>query len=459
MSHSRVFSLSLVLSNVLLLGATSAEEPYRHASKISELVQPLVDAQVLQGVAIGIVDGKSRWTGDYGTLSADNSQSPTENTIYEIGSISKVFTGVLLASAVNAGEVKLDDSIGSIVKSISEKNAAVGDSIQLRHLSTHTSGLPRMPGNWSPADQHRPYVDYDRKKMIEFIEVVKPTQTPGEPSGYSNYAVGLLGELLSIKSGKSYQQLLSEGITTPLDMQSTTLQVSEDDRVRFAPPHQSSGEPDYEWELNAFAGAGGIRSTVHDMQRFIDAHLSPRSDDLGKAIELAWEQHLPAQGKSFAMGLGWHIARDGSTRWHNGQTGGYHSMLMINRNMNAGVIVLGNTASGDIDWIGESIIQLLAGIDVKPKEMATIKVPEETLARLEGDYELAPQFVLTVTAKSGRLFVQATNQPQLRVYPDSETKWSYREVDAKLTFELPATGVATALTLHQNGQNMKATRK
>lgn len=164
MSHSRIFSLSLVLSNVLLLGATSADEPYRHASKISELVQPLVDAQVLQGVAIGIVDGKSRWTGAYGTLSADNSQSPSENTIYEIGSISKVFTGVLLASAVNAGEVKLDDSIGSIVKSIAEKNAAVGDSIQLRHLSTHSSGLPRMPGNWSPADQRRPYVDYDRKK-------------------------------------------------------------------------------------------------------------------------------------------------------------------------------------------------------------------------------------------------------------------------------------------------------
>jgi serine-type D-Ala-D-Ala carboxypeptidase/endopeptidase len=195
------------------------------------------------------------------------------------------------------------------------------------------------------------------------------------------------------------------------------------------------------------------------MQLFIQAHLDPRYDDLGKSIELAWEQHLPAKGGSFAMGLGWHIARDGSTRWHNGQTGGYHSMLMINRPLKAGVVVLCNTASGDVDWIGESVIQLLAGMDVKPQELSNVKVSEDVLARLQGEYELTPEFVLTVTAKSGRLFVQATKQLELRVYPHSETKWFYREVDAQLTFELPETGAATALTLHQNGQDMKALKR
>lgn len=347
-----------------------AEEPYRLEAKISELVEPLIEARRLQAVSIGVVDADTLWTRSFGAMSATDTRSPTENTLYEIGSITKVFTGILLASAVNAGEVELDDSISSIATSVAKANPTVGDSILLRHLSTHSSGLPRMPGNWQPADAHRPYVDYDRVKMFEFIETVKPSQPPGTASGYSNVAVGLLGELLALRIGEPYEQLIAERITTPLGMRDTTLRVHDEARQRLAPPHFASGEPGYEWEFDAFAAAGAIRSTVHDMQLFIAAHLRPRDDALGKAIELAWQQHLPSQGKSFAMGLGWHIARDGSTRWHNGQTGGYHSMLMINRRLNAGVIVLGNTASGEIDWIGESVIQLLAGVEVQPRDIS-----------------------------------------------------------------------------------------
>jgi hypothetical protein len=159
------------------------------------------------------------------------------------------------------------------------------------------------------------------------------------------------------------------------------------------------------------------------------------------------------------MGLGWHIARDGQTRWHNGQTGGYHSMLMVNRQLNAGVIVLCNTASGEVDAIGESIMQLIAGVDVKPRTFPNDpEVDAKVVARLAGRYQLVPGFVLTVRADGKQLFVQATGQPEFRVFPNSETKWYYKVVDAKLTFDLAEDGSATSVTLHQNGRDMKATR-
>ncbi len=216
---------------------------------------------------------------------------------------------------------------------------------------------------------------------------------------------------------------------------------------------------DKNWDFDALAGAGAIRSTTNDMLRFIKANLDPPDGPTGKAIELAWKQHLPATGEGFAMGLGWHLARDGQTRWHNGQTGGYHSMMLINRELDVGVVVLCNTASEKINALAESIIRTIGGMKVDPPMIPKTKsVDAKQVARLEGRYQIVPQFILTVRADGEELYVQATNQPEFRVYSESATEWKYRVVEASLTFELPEKGKCTALTLHQNGQDMRAPR-
>ena len=197
------------------------------------------------------------------------------------------------------------------------------------------------------------------------------------------------------------------------------------------------------------------------MLKFIQANLDPPDGKLGEAIELAWKQHVPARGSSFAMGLGWHIARDGSTRWHNGQTAGYHSMLMISRPGGFGVVVLCNTASMEVDALTESIVRLMAGMEVKPREFkrAVVKqVDPDVMKRLAGRYELVPGFVLTVTIRDDKLYVQATNQAALRVFPESDTRWNYRAVKASLTFDLPEAGNCKAVTLHQNGRTLTGQR-
>ena len=133
------------------------------------------------------------------------------------------------------------------------------------------------------------------------------------------------------------------------------------------------------------AGAGGIRSTAPDMLRFAQAVLSPPDTQLGQAIELSWKQHAKPIDGSFAMGLGWNIARDGQTRFHSGQTGGYHATLFVSRRINTAVIVLSNVATPEIDVMAESIIQLCFGLPLKPREFGDLKVvDQQTMQRLVG---------------------------------------------------------------------------
>lgn len=425
--------------------------------QIKSFVEPFVDAKVVNSVSVGVVLGDQTWFGNFGTLSAEHDQKPNEKTIYEIGSVTKTFTGVLLAHAVASGELRLDQSIGSVWPELKESNPKVAESVLLRHLSTHSSGLPRIPSDLASRSTN-PYADYDRKKLAAFMGRVKPVRAPDEGGEYSNLAVGLLGELLSISGDSDYETMVKEVICKPLQMNDTTIKLTDEQKTRLAPPHNVSLKADHSWDFQSIAAAGAIRSTTSDMIKFVQAHLHPEKE-MKDTIELAWKEHARPKGYPFAMGLGWHIARDGSTRWHNGQTGGYHSMVMINRSLDAGVVVLCNTASAKVDGIGESIVQMLAGVDVKPPEFdLEVEVEPKKVARLAGVYELAPNFSLTIRADQSRLFVQATGQPELEVFPSSETRWFYKVVAASLVFKISDDGKCEAVTLHQNGLELPGKR-
>jgi CubicO group peptidase (beta-lactamase class C family) len=293
------------MSVAMMLAAQQScgETPAITDKAVDALVQPYLDAGIVNAVSIGIVQGSKSRSRHYGQLSSRSPEKPTDQTVYEIGSMSKAFTGILLAHAVAAGRVKLDQPIGSLMKELQEANKEVGDSILLQHLATHTSGLPRIPSNMNPA-QPDPYADYDRKLLTEYMCQVRPKREPGVKE-YSNLGAGLLGDLLAAEAGKTYEELLVKNIAQPLAMSDTRLTLSDDQVRRLAPPHNADRAPDRSWEFDALAGAGAIRSTPEDMLRFIQANLDPPPSPLGKAIELAWKQHIPAKGQAFAMGLGW----------------------------------------------------------------------------------------------------------------------------------------------------------
>jgi hypothetical protein len=204
---------------------------------------------------------------------------------------------------------------------------------------------------------------------------------------------------------------------------------------------------------------------MRDMMRFAKAQLTPPTGKLGDAIELAWKQHRDADASGPAMGLGWVIAGDGQTRWHNGQTGGSHAALFINRELKCAVVVLCNTAVGEVDQLATQLVLKAAGQEIKPESTETsdqesgeLAICPELRRRLVGRYQLAPNFIFDVRDRDGHLMVSITNQPTQEVYPDSPTRWSYRGVDATLEFKLPKIGPARSLILHQNGIEQTANR-
>lgn len=204
-----------------------------------------------------------------------------------------------------------------------------------------------------------------------------------------------------------------------------------DQKSRFAPPHNLALLPDSSWDFDALAGCGAIRSNVDDMLTFAKAVLNPPKGPLGKAIELAWKKQKDAVGDQHAMGLGWMIAQDGATRWHNGQTGGYHSMILINRPLKTAVVLLSNTANPQLDQLTEQIFRAVIGMEVQPTSFdAEFQVKPEVAKRLEGKYQLAPGAILTVQVKEGKMMAQLTGQQFLALIAKSETEWKYQLVDA-----------------------------
>ena len=181
------------------------------------------------------------------------------------------------------------------------------------------------------------------------------------------------------------------------------------------------------WDFKAIAGAGAVRSTARDLLKFAKANLA---DDgpLQKAFRLAQRKHCDTIGGP-AMGLGWHIARDGITRWHNGMTGGYHSWLAIVPGRGIAVVVLSNTATMRITQFGELVTRAAFGLDVKPlprqkpiPEHKTVAVDATTLARYVGVYPLFAGFDLRVSLENEQLMVQGTGQPKLPVFAESATQ-------------------------------------
>jgi len=452
-------AIAVVLAIVLSIPhrATSQETLQ---GRVDAQVQPYIDHEIVQGLVVGVVYEGNTHVFGYGTGSGTH--APDGHTVYEIGSITKVFTGILLADAVVRGRVRLDQPAQELLPEGVTMPHKGDEPIRLVHLSTHTSGLPRMPDNFRPADVNNPYADYSPQLLYAFLDEYTLRRAPGEAMEYSNLGGGLLGQVLVVEAGGAYEQLLRARIAGPLGMDDTALRLSAELEERLAPGHFADGTPTSNWDFDAMAGAGGIRSTAADMVRFMQAQLQPPDGELGEAIEMAWEVHQqPINSGGFAMGLGWHLARDASTRWHNGQTGGYHSQMLVNRLIEVGVVVLSNTATAEVDMLAEALIRMLAGADVPPREFSkpeTVAVSAQVMARYPGRYELAPGVMFTVSVQDGKLMVGLTGQSAYQVFPRSDTEWFYKVVEATITFKVDENGQCTELELFQNGVRQPARR-
>jgi CubicO group peptidase (beta-lactamase class C family) len=318
------------------------------------------------GVTIGVVQHGARRIFSYGTVKPDS--------VFEIGSITKTFTGLLLAQSVQQKKARLDEPVRALLPAGTVAAPSSGPEITLLDLSAQRSGLPRMPGNWNPADPANPYADYDKKALYAFI-ASHGVAMPAKPEfGYSNLGVGLLGQALAERAGTTYEELLHKEITGPLGMNDTAVALSASMRTRFVPGHDGEHKPAHAWDINALVGAGGIRSTAADMLTYLEAQLHPdklargvSATPEGKTLAAALAASHVVQGEAMPgmhIALNWIRVDESGSFWHNGGTGGYSACAIFNPDADFAVVVLLNSSPGErpfMDELAAHVAQRLTG--------------------------------------------------------------------------------------------------
>jgi CubicO group peptidase (beta-lactamase class C family) len=428
-------------------------------AEILAIIKQRVDEKRSAGIVVGVIDpdGRQRIVsyGDPGP----GQPALDGNTVFEIGSISKVFTSTVLAQLVQEGKVRLEDPAQKYLPATVHLPTRNGKEITLGNLAMQNSGLPRMPSNFKPADQANPYADYTVQQLYDFLSGYQLTRDPGAEFEYSNLGVGLLGHILSRATGLSYEELERQRVWQPLGMTNTAITFTPWMKAHLAIGHDPQGQVTANWDLPTLAGAGAIRSTTNDMLKFLDANLHPERGALQRAMAFARVERAPAG--NMRIGLNWLTAHANPDTivWHNGGTGGYRTFIGFEPSRKTGVVVMTNSGGEGADDIGFHILNSVLPLKPKPaprKERTVIDVRPEILARYVGRYQLAPGFILEVTFKDNALYAQATGQPMVRLWPESESSFFFKEVDAQVDFTRDAQGNATALVLHQNGQTIPA---
>lgn len=326
--------------------------------QIDSIVKKYYENNSVCGLSIAVYNGETTKFYNYGEVARGKNELPNSKTIYEIGSISKVFTGILLAQAITEKKVSANDPLKKYLGDSYKNLAYKGKQVELVHLSNHTSRIQRIPSDLTTQkgyDASNPYKHYTKEMLLNYISTISIDTFPGLKNEYSNLGAALLGVTLEKVYNKSYEDLVKEKITWPLKMNDTKITLNSEDEKRFAEGHNSYGQTTDKWNLGAFSGAGGLRSTSEDMIQFVKANLK----DTVPALKLSHYSTFNNGRDQVAMGWQLVTTKKGNELiWHNGMTQGFSSFCGLIKSKNVGVVVLNNTGLS-IDQIAIGILKML----------------------------------------------------------------------------------------------------
>jgi CubicO group peptidase (beta-lactamase class C family) len=357
------------------------------------------------GVVVGVIDRNGRRVIGYGRFAADDARVPDGETVFQIGSVTKAFTTLLLAEMVARGEVKLEDPAAKYLPE-GVTMPAGSRPITLLDLATHRSGLPSMPTNYDLHARPDPYEAYTVEELHAFLSGYTLPREPGAEAAYSNLGVALLGRLLARRAGMEYEALLTERVLEPLGMSDTSIALRADQERRLAPGHDRYLHPVRTWEMKSLPASGSLRSTANDMLEFIAAYLD--EDEAGRlaaAIELQLRDHLPdVEGR---QPLGWGVRADGVVQ-HAGGKQGYRSAVVFDPARGLGAVVLANARTYDqpIDLARHLVTgEPLPPAPAAPAPRARVDVAHAILDRYAGTYRFEDGSLLEVARMGGHLLV------------------------------------------------------
>ena len=443
MRASLGFSLSLGLCFVTSLSANAGLLPER----VEKAARERIAAGTCQTLVFGVVDGDKSEIVAFGKLA--NGRAPDGDTVYEIGSVTKTFTGTLLARAVLSGRVTLDTPVARLLPDFKIPSRG-GREITLGDLATHHAGLPPRPFNLLPKDPADPFADYDAAKLKAFLARYELPRDPGAAFEYSDVGFGLLGHALAQLEHTSYGPAADAIVLRPLGMTMSGTASTAALRAHLVPGHDSADKPAMNWNIPGLAGTGALRSTARDMLRYLRANMGIDPSPLAAAMKLA-RQPRRDMDKTTRIGLAWRISEQGIA-WHPGMTWGYRTFVGFTDDGRRGVVILSNTAA-DADDLG--FATLGADVPLAPAWKASV-LPGASLDDYEGTYKLSDSFLLTVFRLDDGLFARATGQSAFPILPSAPNEFFGKAWGLSISFTRDTNGAVNGLVLHQKGDHAAA---
>lgn len=329
--------------------------PLSNINSVDDIVKPYVALETTKAISIATIKNGEIAYYNYGVVSDRNPIPPTEQSLYEIGSITKTFTAAVLAQMTEEGKLQLDDPISKFLPN-EVANWDKKYEITLLELTTHSSGFPRSPGNyfWQAIfNLKNPYSKYAQKHLYKYLKKYQPVPKSERKPAYSNLGTGLLGNILAEVDGISYEQMINTRIFKPLNMDNSCINL---DNKSLIQGHNSKGKPTSQWDFSVLEGAGAIRSTTADMIKYIQANLEEKPPFVN--THKAQKSFSPTRD----IGLAWIIEKEHKSGldivWHNGGTGGFKSFTGFVKDQQIGVVVLTN-ASESMNEIGIRVLEFL----------------------------------------------------------------------------------------------------
>ena len=320
-------------------------------TSIEEIIRPYISEKNNVGLAIGFID-EAKGTEErfsFGKTAIDKDKRINDDNIFEIGSITKVFTATVLAEMYLNKKLGLKDPIAKYLSKGVHALEYNKRKVNFIDLSTHTSGLPRLPGNFAekvknPLD---PYAEYSKEDLFNYVSNYKLKSEPGKSYEYSNLGAGLVGDILANIEKTTYEDLITKHLSSKLKMNNTSINFSRKQMINFSSGHNEAGEVTPMWNWGSMAGAGALKSDLNDMMIFLSANMGLIPDNpLQKAMNLAHQ--VKFKGEGMDLGLGWHITplgKNDKVIWHNGGTYGFRSFIGFIKDKKIGVVILSNSAT------------------------------------------------------------------------------------------------------------------
>lgn len=440
------------LTALVLCIAPATPALAQNPERMDQVVRASVEAEEFSGSVLVARDGEILLDRGYGFANREWSIPNDGDTKFRLGSVTKQFTAVAVMILNERGLVDLD----APVKTYLPDAPAAWDGVTVRHLLTHTSGVPS-------------FTDFDDYEALKTLPATidsliarfrdHPLEfQPGERWNYSNSGYILLTAIIEEVSGEPYADFVAGNLFEPLGMSDSGY----DSHAAILPRRASGYAPTAEGLVNADyldmsipQGAGALYSTTHDLLKWERALFGGQ---LLRPESLALLT-TPVRNQ-YAFGLFVREADGDTTITHSGGIEGFNTFMAYDPDRRMTVIVLGNLNGSGPDQLGRSLLTLARGGTVTlPSERRAVAVEPEALRAFEGVYELSPTFAITVSVADGKLMAQATGQSAFELHPESADAFFLREVDAQVTFTRDASGAVDGLILHQGGRDTPARKR